>query len=196
MVAATAILRAGASVSGAASNGLINSLFSVEGKNVLITGGSRGIGLMIAKNFVAAGANVLLTSRSEDACKEAAASIVPPPQYVVSNVSNRAGCEALAEHASKVFDNKLDVLINNAGASWGEPLDRVSGRANWGFDKVLDLVRRRSVASANGVQYNRLLDSTDWTNHSMPWNTLSRYLFIAYPIVFLPFCLGSSIHSY
>lgn len=139
MVVATAILRAGASVSANAASGLINSLFSVKGKNVLITGGSRGIGLMIAKNFVAAGANVLLTSRSEDACKEAAASIVPQPLYVASNVSNRAGCEALAEHASKVFDNKLDVLINNAGASWGEPLDRVSGRANWGFDKVLDL---------------------------------------------------------
>jgi len=135
MVTASAILKAGA----ATSNPLIGSLFSVQGKNVLITGGSRGIGLMIAKNFVAAGANVLLTSRSEDACREAASSIDPMPHYVASNVSNRAGCEALADHASKVFDNKLDVLINNAGASWGEPLDRKSGRANWGFDKVLDL---------------------------------------------------------
>ena len=114
MVAATAFLRAGASVS--SSSHLINSLFSVKGKNVLITGGSRGIGLMIAKSFVAAGANVLLTSRSEDACKEAAASIDPTPHFVASNVSNRSGCEALAEHASQIFDNKLDVLINNAGA--------------------------------------------------------------------------------
>ena len=135
MVTASAILRA------PAANPLINSLFSVQGKNVLITGGSRGIGLMIAKNFVAAGANVLLTSRSEDACREAAFSIDPKPHFVASNVSNREGCEALAEHASKVFDNRLDVLINNAGASWGEPLERKSGRANWGFDKVLDLVR-------------------------------------------------------
>ena len=99
---------------------------------------------MIAKNFVHAGANVLLTSRSEEACQQAAASIHPSPQYVASNVSNRAGCEALAEHASKIFDNKLDVLINNAGASWGEPLDRTSGKANWGFDKVMDLVRAES----------------------------------------------------
>mmetsp|Transcript_17084 Transcript_17084/g.42679 ORF Transcript_17084/g.42679 Transcript_17084/m.42679 type:complete len:286 (+) Transcript_17084:80-937(+) len=134
MVTASAILRSGATI-----NPLIGSLFSVQGKNVLITGGSRGIGLMIAKNFVQAGANVLLTSRSEDACREAAESIQPVPHFVASNVSNRAGCEALAEHASKVFDNKLDVLINNAGASWGEPIDRKSGRANWGFDKVLDL---------------------------------------------------------
>jgi NAD(P)-dependent dehydrogenase (short-subunit alcohol dehydrogenase family) len=86
----------------------------------------------------------LLTSRSEDACREAASSITPKPHFVASNVSNRAGCEALAEHASQLFDNKLDVLINNAGASWGEPLDRTSGRANWGFDKVLDLVRNKT----------------------------------------------------
>lgn len=133
MVTASAILRS------PGANPLINSLFSVQGKNVLITGGSRGIGLMIAKNFVAAGANVLLTSRSEEACREAAATIDPQPHFVASNVSNREGCEALAEHASKVFENRLDVLINNAGASWGEPLERKSGRANWGFDKVLDL---------------------------------------------------------
>ena len=141
MVTATTILRASASPNG---SNVIQSLFSVAGKNVLITGGSRGIGLMIAKNFVAAGANVLLTSRSEEACREAASSITPNPHFVASNVSNRAGCEALAEHASRLFDNKLDVLINNAGASWGEPLDRKSGRANWGFDKVLDLVRNEN----------------------------------------------------
>ncbi|KAL3904464.1 MAG: hypothetical protein SGARI_004911 [Bacillariaceae sp.] len=117
---------------------IISSLFSVAGKNVLITGGSRGIGLMIAKNFVAAGANVLLTSRSEEACQKAANEI-SCPHYVSSNVSNREGCEKLAEHVAKVFDNRLDVLINNAGASWGEPLERTSGKANWGFDKVFDL---------------------------------------------------------
>ena len=134
----------------------INSLFSISGKNVLITGGSRGIGLMIAKTFALAGANVLLTSRSELACKDATESIHKEQmalasskdtgisisnkaQYVVSNVSNRNGCEELAKHTAKVFNNKLDILINNAGASWGEPLERNSGKANWGFDKVLDL---------------------------------------------------------
>lgn len=91
---------------------ILNHLFSVHGKNVLITGGSRGIGLMIAKTFVQAGANVLLTSRSEAACKEAAESI-QSQYYVASNVSNREGCEALAEHVAQVFDNRLDVLINN-----------------------------------------------------------------------------------
>ena len=113
-------------------------------------GGSRGIGLMIAQTFVAAGANVLLTSRSEQACKDAVQSISDSNsnsndtaiQYVASNVSNREGCEELAEYTSKVFNNKLDVLINNAGTSWGEPLERRSGKkVNWGFDKVFDLVR-------------------------------------------------------
>lgn len=115
-----------------------STLFSVAGKNVLITGGSRGIGAMIAKGFAEAGANVLLTSRSEEASRETSEAI-PGSKYVVSNVSSRQGCEALAEQVAKVFDNRLDVLINNAGTSWGEPLERKSGKANWGFDKVFDL---------------------------------------------------------
>jgi NAD(P)-dependent dehydrogenase (short-subunit alcohol dehydrogenase family) len=116
-----------------------SSLFSVAGKNVLVTGSSRGIGLMIAKGFVNAGANVLVTSRSEEACQEAAASI-NCQHYVTSNVGSREGCEQLVQHVADVFDNQLHVLVNNAGTSWGEPLERKSGKANWGFDKVLDLV--------------------------------------------------------
>ena len=126
-----------------------SSLFSVAGKNVLVTGGSRGIGLMIVKGFLNAGANVLLTSRSEEACKEAVDSLqeynnktnTGVCRYVTSNVSSREGWEKLAEQVAEMFDNRLDVLVNNAGTSWGEPLERKSGRANWGFDKVLDLVR-------------------------------------------------------
>ena len=117
----------------------LSRLFSVAGRNVLVTGGSRGIGLMIAQGFAQAGAQVLLTSRDEQACAEAAAQCGPTVQYVASNVSTREGCEALAAHVATVFDGRLDVLINNAGTSWGEPLDRVSKKANWGFDKVLDL---------------------------------------------------------
>ena len=136
------------------------SLFSVAGKNVLITGSSRGIGLMIASGFASAGANVLITSRDESACREAAESITenlnkfeespmirlndksctPGVHYVASNVSSRSGCKELAEYTRELFNGKLDVLVNNAGTSWGEdPYDRESGRANWGWDKVLDL---------------------------------------------------------
>jgi len=123
------------------SNAYIHRLFSVAGKRVLCTGGSRGIGLLIARGFVAAGAHVLLTSRDETACAAAAAEL--GCSYVVSNLSTRRGCEELARRVDEEFlqpgNHRLDVLINNAGTSWGEPLDRESGKANWGWDKVLDL---------------------------------------------------------
>jgi NAD(P)-dependent dehydrogenase (short-subunit alcohol dehydrogenase family) len=138
-----------------------STLFSVTGKNVLVTGGSRGIGLMIAKGFCRAGANVLLTSRDEAACAEAVATVRQQQQqqqqagaasgddeaaavaggtcqYVTSNLSHREGCEELVHHVDKVFQGRLDVLVNNAGTSWGEPPERDS-KSNWGFDRVLDL---------------------------------------------------------
>lgn len=121
------------------------NLFSVNGKNVLVTGSSRGIGLMIASGFASAGANVLITSRDESACREAAESIQksfsgPKVHYVASNVGSREGCKVLARYTNELFDGKLDVLVNNAGTSWGEdPYDRESGKANWGWDKVMDL---------------------------------------------------------
>jgi NAD(P)-dependent dehydrogenase (short-subunit alcohol dehydrogenase family) len=113
-----------------------STLFSVAGKNVLVTGGSRGVGYMIAKGFSEAGANVLLTSRSETDCAKAAQEL--NCQYVASNVASREGCQALVEQVGRTFDKRLDVLINNAGTSWGEPLSRNS-KSNWGFDKVFDL---------------------------------------------------------
>jgi len=136
-----------------------SSLFSVAGKNVLVTGGSRGIGLMIASTFVRHGANVLLTSRDPKACKEAASLIKQQQQqqqqqqlnnnisqvhHIASNVSSREGCKELASYTNKLFNGKLDVLVNNAGTSWGEDPAydkdaRESGKMNWGWDKVLDL---------------------------------------------------------
>lgn len=92
------------------------SLFSVTGKNVLVTGGSRGIGFMIAKGFARAGANVLLTSRDEKACAEAASEI--DCQYVVSNVATREGCKNLAVEVSRVFNGNLHVLVNNVSIIW------------------------------------------------------------------------------
>jgi len=139
-----------------------SSLFSVANKNVLITGGSRGIGYMIASVFIEHGANVLITSRDTKACEEAVTKLrllsrpitsapTSPPAYtapyvhhVASNVSTRDGCKALAAHAHSLFNGRLDVLINNAGTSWGEDPGydsnaRESGvKSNWGWDKVLD----------------------------------------------------------
>ena len=138
---------------------IYNTLFSVAGKNVLITGGSRGIGLMIAQGYVAAGANVVLTSRDETACRHAISQIQQQqqqnnnvhheeyqnnknnnnyPQFVTSTLSTREGCEELAKKVGQIFHGRIDILVNNAGTSWGEPLERNS-KTNWGFDKVLDL---------------------------------------------------------
>ena len=85
------------------------ALFSVAGKNVLVTGGSRGIGLMIASTFVRHGANVLLTSRDPKACQEAADHLIGSGatnnkvHHVASNVSTREGCKALAQHTSDIL---------------------------------------------------------------------------------------------
>lgn len=118
-----------------------STLFSVTGKNVLVTGGSRGIGLMIAKGYASSGANVMITSRDPKACAKAAASISPSCGHVASNLSTREGCKALVDHVRDAFNGRLDVLVNNAGASWGEEPygEKESGRMNWGWDKVLDL---------------------------------------------------------
>ncbi|KAL7474563.1 hypothetical protein ACHAW6_000535 [Cyclotella cf. meneghiniana] len=129
------------------------SLFNVANKNVLVTGSSRGIGLMIASAFAHHGANVLLTSRDPKACEEAANALQSSLRglhvksqvyHVPSNVSTRKGCKALAQYTSEIFGGRLDVLVNNAGTSWGEDPGydvglRESGKMNWGWDKVLDL---------------------------------------------------------
>ncbi|GMI20038.1 hypothetical protein TeGR_g12137 [Tetraparma gracilis] len=126
----------------------ISSLFSVASKSVLITGGSRGIGLMFAKTYAANGANVTIAARSEDVLREAAKELGEVSAangheckhtYLVGDSSSREGCEELAAAAGEANGGSLDVLVNNAGAAWGEPFARKSGRMNWGFDKVLDL---------------------------------------------------------
>jgi len=114
-----------------------SGLFDVAGKNVLVTGGSRGIGEMIAGGFASSGANVIITSRDEKTCAKAADSI--GCDYIASNVATRDGCKELVAQIKEKFNGQLDVLINNAGTSWGEPLERESGRMNWGWDKVMDL---------------------------------------------------------
>ena len=111
-------------------------LFSVEGKTAVVTGGSRGIGMMIARGLLEAGARVYITARKADACNAAAADL---GQYgecisVPSDLSTRAGAAHLQEGVS-VREKQVHILVNNAGAAWGAPIDDYPED---GWDKVLD----------------------------------------------------------
>ena len=118
---------------------MIGQLFSLAGRSALVTGGSRGIGHMIAEGFLAAGAKVYISSRKADQCEAAAAALsavhggrcIALPQ----DVSTVAGCQALAA-ALQAHEDGLDILVNNAGASWGADFDDFPER---GWDKVVDL---------------------------------------------------------
>jgi NAD(P)-dependent dehydrogenase (short-subunit alcohol dehydrogenase family) len=114
----------------------MSDLFSVTGKTAVVTGGSRGIGLMIARGLVEAGANVVISSRKADACEEAAAELSKAGSCaaIPADLSSQEGCAALAAAVRERFD-KLDVLVNNAGATWGEPLESYPDKA---WDRVLD----------------------------------------------------------
>src|SRR5689334_20977493 len=116
-----------------------DDLFSVKGKVVLVTGGSRGIGEMIAAGFLANGAKVYISSRKADVCDETAARLAE--EYggecisVPADVATMAGIETLVRALSE-RETHLDVLVNNAGASWGAPIDEFPEN---GWDKVMDI---------------------------------------------------------
>jgi NAD(P)-dependent dehydrogenase (short-subunit alcohol dehydrogenase family) len=114
-----------------------SDLFSIAGKTALVTGGTRGIGRMIAEGFVEAGASVTISSRKADACAEVAAELSAKGTCVgiPADLSTEAGCRALAEEMASRVDH-LDVLVNNAGATWGTPLADFDEAA---FEKVLAL---------------------------------------------------------
>ena len=112
-----------------------HALFSLEGKTALVTGGSRGIGLMIAKGFIAQGAKVYISSRKADVCDAVAAELGDMCHSLPADISTVEGCRSLAE-AMAAKEPKLDILVNNAGAAWGEDFEAFPEK---GWDKVMDL---------------------------------------------------------
>ncbi|GJM12118.1 MAG: 3-oxoacyl-ACP reductase [Pseudohongiella sp.] len=119
-----------------AANYLSSSLFSLEGKTALVTGGSSGLGLIMAKGLLSNGVRVVIASRSEEKCDKA-----------LAELSEFGECYALASDVTKAEDRKslveftkselgaLSILINNAGANWGAKLEDYPDE---GFEKVIN----------------------------------------------------------
>ncbi len=109
-------------------------LFDISGKTALVTGGSRGIGLMIAHGLVKGGARVIVSSRKEGPVQEAAAELAATGDCVgiPGDVATPEGAAALAQATTERF-GKLDILVNNAGTTWGAPLEEFPAK---GWDRV------------------------------------------------------------
>ena len=112
-------------------------LFSLKGRSALITGGSRGIGRMIAEGFLRAGARVYISARKADACDTTAAelSVIGPCVSLPADVSTQGGVQQLVASYQQ-HEQSLDILVNNAGAAWGAPYEDFPES---GWDKVVDL---------------------------------------------------------
>ena len=115
----------------------IEDLFGVQGKVAIVTGGSRGIGYMIAKGLVSNGVRTYITSRKAADCDAAAAELsklgecISFPHDMASDEGVAAFTKAVTER-----EDKIHILVNNAGAAWGAPLGEFPSS---GFDKVMNI---------------------------------------------------------
>ena len=115
----------------------IGNLFAIKGKTAVVTGGSRGIGHMIAEGFVRAGARVYICARKPEACDAAAAELSQFGECISipADLSSESGARAFAE-AVAAREGRLHILVNNAGAAWGAPFDEFPDS---GWDKVMNI---------------------------------------------------------
>lgn len=116
---------------------VLSELFSIRGKVAVVTGGTRGIGLMIAGAYVRAGAKVYVSSRKADVVAETVQTLSAHGECIgiPADLSTEAECERLAGEISSRED-AVHILVNNAGATWGAPLDQYDEAA---WSRVLDL---------------------------------------------------------
>ena len=115
----------------------IQELFGVSGKVAIVTGGSRGIGAMIAEGLVTNGVRTYITARKADACDAMAAQLSEHGECISipADLADPAGLEAFVTAFTDREDH-VDILVNNAGAAWGAPLGEFPDS---GFDKVLNV---------------------------------------------------------
>jgi len=116
---------------------MASELFDVAGKTVVVTGGSRGIGRMIAAGFVSGGARVYISARKAEQCDATAAELSKDGECISipADLSTEEGCHALAGAIGE-RESAVHVLVNNAGATWGAPLEEFPDS---GFDKVMNV---------------------------------------------------------
>jgi NAD(P)-dependent dehydrogenase (short-subunit alcohol dehydrogenase family) len=115
----------------------ISELFSVAGKTAIVTGGSRGIGKMIAQGYVENGVKTYITARKADACAATAAELSAKGTCIAlpADLSSDEGRRAFVDQI-KQRESKIDILVNNAGAAWGASFEEYPDE---GYDKVMDI---------------------------------------------------------
>lgn len=117
-----------------------NSLFDVRGKIAVVTGGTRGIGFMIAEGLVKAGVKTYVVSRKAEACADAERALKQHGEAIglAADLADPAAADAFAAEMLR-REPTLHILVNNAGASWGATFDQFPAN---GWDKVMDLNAR------------------------------------------------------
>ncbi len=115
----------------------MHDLFDLKGKTALVTGGSRGIGEMIAAGFVASGVKTYISSRKADACDATAERLSASGECISipADLSMLEGVNGLVE-ALKARESRIDILVNNAGATWGAAIEEFP---EGGWDKIMDI---------------------------------------------------------
>jgi len=115
----------------------MQELFSVQGKKAVVTGGTRGLGYMIAEGLLKAGAEVFISSRKADSCDEAAQELgrLGTVHAFARDLSQESECRLLVDQIGEHTD-AIDILVNNAGVTWGAPLEEYPES---GWDRVMDL---------------------------------------------------------
>jgi NAD(P)-dependent dehydrogenase (short-subunit alcohol dehydrogenase family) len=110
-------------------------IFDVSGKTAVVTGGSRGIGLMIARGLATSGVRVIISSRKVPELEAAAAEVgeLGECEAIPSDLSKPEGAQALADKVRARVDS-LEILVNNAGVTWGAPIDEFPAS---GWDRVM-----------------------------------------------------------